>query len=78
MICPRCKSPRTSFNGEIAIHFPGIEGLRKPIVWVFPQLHVCLNCGNTEFLVPVREREVLVTGKTVRDAVISEDQSALS
>ena len=34
-----------TFNGEIAIHFPGLEGLGKPIVWVFPKVLVCLICG---------------------------------
>jgi hypothetical protein len=72
MICPRCTSPRTSFNGELAIHFPGIEGLHKAIVWVFPQLRICLTCGSGEFLVPEKEREVLLTGKKVWGAGVSE------
>ena len=42
-------------NGEIAIHFPGLEGLDKPIVWVFPKLLVCLNCGFAEFAIPEAE-----------------------
>jgi hypothetical protein len=37
---------------EIAIHFPGVKGLEKPIVWVFPEVSVCLSCGNAEFVVP--------------------------
>ena len=37
---------------RIAIHFPGLKGLDKPVVWVFPKLLVCLNCGFTEFVVP--------------------------
>jgi hypothetical protein len=43
------------FSGEIAIHFPGLDGLDKPIVWVFPKLLVCLDCGFTEFEVPKNE-----------------------
>jgi len=43
------------FNGEIAIHYPGLEGLDKPIVWVFPKLLVCLNCGFTEFAISETE-----------------------
>jgi len=31
------------FDSEVAIHFPGIEGLQKPIVWTFPKLRVCLE-----------------------------------
>jgi hypothetical protein len=48
------------FNGEIAIHFPGLEGLDKPIVWVFPKLLVCFNCGFTEFVIPEGELRRLV------------------
>ena len=54
--CKSCQSANQStFNGEIAIHFPGLEGLDKPIVWVFPKLLVCLNCGFTEFVIPETE-----------------------
>jgi len=53
MSCQSCQSKHQSnFNGEIAIHFPGLKGLDKPIVWVFPKLLVCLNCGFTEFAIP--------------------------
>jgi hypothetical protein len=34
MACRVCKSDSgKTFNGEVAIHFPGLEGLDKPIVW---------------------------------------------
>jgi hypothetical protein len=69
MICPKCNSPRSCFSGELAIHFPGVEGLSKPIVWVFPQLRVCLTCGSTELVVPERERMVLIEGKPVSGAL---------
>ena len=59
--CGSCQSAnKRIFNGEIAIHFPGLEGLDKPIVWVFPKLLVCLNCGFTEFAVPEAELRRLV------------------
>jgi hypothetical protein len=45
-------TPAVHENGEIAIHFPGLKGLDKPIVWVFPKLLVRLDCGFTEFTVP--------------------------
>jgi hypothetical protein len=45
MTCEACGSNRLStFNGEVAIHFPVLEGLDGPIVWVFPKVVVCLNC----------------------------------
>jgi hypothetical protein len=70
--CTSCQSDnKTTFNGEIAIHFRGLQGLDKPIVWVFPKIGVCLNCGFSEFLVPERELQVLVTGVPVRGAVVS-------
>jgi hypothetical protein len=63
MSCKSCLSEHQSyFNGEIAIHFPGLKGLDKPIVWVFPKLLVCLECGLTEFAVPNAELHVLRDG----------------
>jgi hypothetical protein len=47
------------FTSEIAIHFPGLKGLEKPIVWVFPELLICLDCGRAEFTVPETELRVL-------------------
>jgi len=68
--CTSCQSDKMkTFNGEIAIHFCGLEGLDKPIVWVFPKLTVCLNCGFTQFVVPERELRVLATGAPVERAV---------
>jgi hypothetical protein len=37
----------------------GGRHLDKPIVWVFPKLLVCLDCGFTEFPVPETELRVL-------------------
>ena len=66
MACRACKSDNAKpFNGEVAIHFPGLEGLDKPIVWVFPKVSVCLRCGLAEFTVPEREMKVLGEGKPV-------------
>ena len=60
MACRSCKSENQSnFNGEIAIHFPGLKGLNKPIVWVFPKLVGCLDCGFTECVIPETELRVL-------------------
>jgi hypothetical protein len=61
--CKQCSSEKLGhFNGEIAIHFPGLKGLDKPIVWVFTELSVCLDCGFTNFTVPDKELRVLVEG----------------
>ena len=56
MSCKSCQPEnQINLNGEIAIHFPEIKGLDKPIVWVFPKLVVCLDCGFTEFVIPETE-----------------------
>ena len=53
MPCSYCHSNNAGlFPAETAVHFPGIEGLDKPIVWVFPKLFLCLNCGFTQFVTP--------------------------
>jgi hypothetical protein len=60
MECKRCRSHDIhNFNGELGIHFPGREGLTKPLVWVFPKLMICLHCGFAEFVVPDEQREQL-------------------
>ena len=71
MTCERCRSEKQNvFSGEVAIHFPGRKGLEKPIVWAFPKLVVCLQCGYTEFAVPERELQVLEQGSPVEGAVV--------
>jgi hypothetical protein len=67
--CSSCQTEST-FNSEIAIHFRGLEGLDKPIVWVFPEIAVCLNCGFAELTVPERELQVLRHGSPVEGAVV--------
>jgi hypothetical protein len=71
MACKRCASEnQNTLNGEVAIHFPGLKGLDKPIVWAFPKLAVCLECGFTEFIVPERELSVLVHGAPMEGAIV--------
>ena len=58
--CPFCRSAnRREFTGEVNIHFPGMDGLTKPTVFVFPRLSVCLDCGITQFSIPDAELERL-------------------
>ncbi len=67
MSCKSCQSEsQPTLNGEVAIHFPGLKGLDKPIVWVYPKLLVCMNCGFTEFAVP--ETELRRLGESAADA----------
>ncbi len=65
MSCRGCHSDnQRTFNAELALHFPGLAGLNKPIVWVFPKISVCLDCGFSEFEIPERELGLLATGKS--------------
>ena len=44
--------------------------MNKPVVWVFPTISVCLDCGRAEFVVPEKELEVLRTGVPVEGAAV--------
>ena len=69
--CKQCHSEHLgNFTGELAIHFTGLAGLNKPIVWVFPKLLACLDCGLTELMVPERELDVLKHGIPVKEAAV--------
>jgi hypothetical protein len=61
MTCKWCGSDKQRrFTAEVAIHSQGLEGLNKPIVWVFPELFLCLTCGKAEFKVPDKDLRTLV------------------
>lgn len=69
MRCKLCGSDTLEeFNAEVAVHFPGREGLSKPLAFVFPKLLVCFDCGFTEFVVPRKELDVLATGSSNRES----------
>ena len=47
MACKQCSSgDQGKFNVEMNVHFPGYEGLKRPTVWVFPEVVVCLVAGS--------------------------------
>ena len=51
MACKSCGSvDQKKFKAEMAIHFPGVKNIDKPVVWVFPEIVVCFDCGNAEFV----------------------------
>ena len=71
MTCKGCHSDKQRlFNGEFAIHFRGLEGLNKPIVWVFPEIVLCMHCGLTEFIVPERELQSLEQASPVKGGLV--------
>ena len=43
----------------MGIHFLGLKKIDRPVVWVFPELVVCLDCGTAEFAVPESELRLL-------------------
>ena len=43
----------------MAIHFPRLKNIERPVVWLFPEVVVCLNCGAAEFSVPEAELQLL-------------------
>ena len=67
MVCTRCSSDKLSkFTAEMNIHFPGLEGLDKPPVWIFPEIIVCLQCGFAEFSIPENELRKLAKEARLR------------
>lgn len=64
--CPSCSSEnQRKFNGELALHFPGLQGLDKPIVWAFPKILICLDCGFAVFA--LAEEPLKETRRTYTD-----------
>jgi hypothetical protein len=63
----RCKScgavNRRKFTAEIGIHCPGLKNIDLPVVWVFPELAVCMECGSAEFAVPEVDLGLLAKGE---------------
>ena len=61
--CRLCGSTTLrEFTAEIGVHFPGLNNIDKPTVWVFPELIICLDCGKAEFVVPEVELRELARG----------------
>ena len=61
--CKMCASVnQKKFSAEMGIHFPELKNVDKPVVWVFPEVVVCLDCGTAEFAVPEAELGQLAKG----------------
>ena len=59
----RCASDLLEdFDGELAIHLPGREGLDEPHVLVYPKLKTWLNRGLVEFVLPDEQIAQLKNG----------------
>ena len=70
MRCRNCGSSfgAQTFNGEVALRFPGLEGLNKPMVLIFPEVSVCLNCGFAEFVLPDEQVNTLSNPVLAKEA----------
>jgi len=61
--CKSCGSVhQNKFNSEVTIHFEGLRNIKKEPALVFPELLVCLNCGNAEFVIHRDDLRLLVKG----------------
>jgi len=64
MPCRSCGSVNQSkFSGEMGIHVPGMKNVNQPIVWVFSEIMVCLDCGTAEFVLSEAELRELAKSK---------------
>jgi hypothetical protein len=62
MSCRSCGlGNQRKFAAEMSVHVLGMENVDKPIVWVFPKLLVCMDCGFTELT--IAENELHLLGK---------------
>jgi hypothetical protein len=50
----------------MAIHFPGLKNIDKPVVWVFPEVLICLDCGTAEFTMSEPELRKPARGDPLR------------
>lgn len=66
MACKSCgAATQDKFSTEVAIH---VGGIRRPLVFVFPTILVCLNCGKPEFEEEFTIPEIELSLLTKRDA----------
>jgi len=63
MSCRSCGlENQKKFAAEMTVHVLGLENVDKPVVWVFPGLLVCMDCGFTELTIPDDELRLLGKG----------------
>lgn len=68
---------QSKFTGEIGIHFPGLKNFDKLVVWIFPELIVCLDYGAAEFLVPAEGLQEALKILKASEGSISAESSKL-
>jgi len=69
MRCKSCGSfRRRKFTAEMGIHSPGLKNIDKPVVWVFTDVVVCLDCGISEFAIAEAELRLLASDDAASSA----------
>jgi ribosomal protein L40E len=54
--CNTCGSTKLNkLRAELALHFNGLENVDKPVLWTFPVVVVCTDCGEADLQVPPHE-----------------------
>jgi hypothetical protein len=79
-LASRCGSVnQKKFSAEMEIHFPELKNIRKPVVWVFPELlsawiaaprnflFLKLNCANSQRKMPLPEVNLELSLTTHRE-----------
>ena len=62
--CNSCGSEKPGkFRGEVAIHTLALKNIAD-VVWVFPELVICLSCGAAQFVVEEAELRKLAKRDT--------------
>ena len=60
MSCRSCGlGNQKKFAAEMSVHVLGVENVDKPVIWVFPKLLVCMDCGFTELTIAENELHLL-------------------
>jgi len=66
MSCVQCASNNEAeFPTELVFHFPGLQCLDKPGIFLYPRILVCLHCGFSWFTTSAAEKALLA-----KDAVV--------
>jgi len=52
----------------MGIHFPELKDIDKPVVWVFTDVVVCLDCGISEFAIAEAELRLLASDDAASSA----------
>jgi hypothetical protein len=69
MYCALCESSnQAEFPTEMNIHFRGLRNIDKPVVLVFPNVLVCLDCGFSTFTTPKSDLALLAKAAPTSEA----------